>query len=297
MESWEPVQQTIDFIEKNLSEEIGIHKLAQMASLSPFYYQRLFRRLVGKPIMEYIKLRRLAKAAGALITGNERIIDVCLAFGFENHETFTRSYKEAYGVTPDAYRKHPRPLSHFNKPDLSLKYRLIDENVPLIADGIVLEAVRRKLPVSPVFAGLSIDTVFSDNPGIDFLAELWHKFHSRKCDIEGIKEGGNEIGVGSPGDNNGQLHYFVGAELEDTKKQNEFTYFEMPVGEYVVCAFEAENFNLLTTNALDKAVKYMYGTWLLKNEVKTEPFMVEVYSDASQEEAAMEIWFMMARND
>ncbi|MFZ5985868.1 MAG: AraC family transcriptional regulator [Bacillota bacterium] len=296
MESWESVQQTLDFIENNLTEDIGIQKLSQMANLSPFYYQRLFRRLVGKPVMEYVKLRRLANAVEQLGNREKRIIDICMDFGFENHETFTRSFKEAYGLTPDAYRKQRRPLSHFIKPDLSMKYRLVDENVPLVADGIVLEVSRRNLLESRNFVGLSIDTKFSDNPSIDLLAELWHNFHSGKCDIVNMKEGGNEIGVGSPSEKDGELRYFVGVEIDGIKIQDEFAYFGMPIGEYVVCAFEAEDFNLLTTNALDKAVKYMYGTWILKNEVKTEPFMVELYSDTSQEDAAMEIWFKIANN-
>lgn len=296
MESWESVQQTLDYIEKNLSEGIGIEQLSKLACLSPFYYQRLFRRLVGKPVMEYIKLRRLANAVEVLTNGNDRIIDVGLAFGFENHETFTRSFKDAYGLTPDAYRKQPRPLSHLIKPDISMKYRLIDENVPLVANGIVLEVSRQSSLVSRHFIGLSIDAKFSDNPSIDFLAELWHNFHSKKSEIENLKQGGNEIGVGSPSEKEGYLRYFVGSEIESNKTQNEFTDFEMPIGNYVVCDFEAENFHLLTTDALDKAVKYMYGTWLSKNRIKTEPFMVELYSDTSQEAATMEIWFKLSND-
>lgn len=294
MESWESIQQTLDFIENNLSEKIGIEQLSQIACLSPFYYQRLFRRLVSKPIMEYVKLRRVANAAEALTKGSDRIIDVSLAFGFENHETFTRSFKDAYGLTPDAYRKHPRPLSHFIKPDISMKYRLIDENIPLVANGIVLEVSHRNLLNSRHYAGLSIDTEFSENPGIDFLAELWNSFHSKKNEITNLKQGGNEIGVGNPSEIAGYLHYFVGTEIETSGTQKDFKYFEMPMGNYVVCAIEAENFHLLVTDALDKAVKYMYSTWLIKNEVKTEPFMVELYLDTTPEGAAMEIWFKTA---
>lgn len=294
MESWESVQETLDFIEKNLSEKIAIEQLSQMAYLSPFYYQRLFRRLVGKPVMEYIKLRRLAKASEFLTSKSDRIIDVGLAFGFENHETFTRSFKEAYNLTPYAYRKQPRPLSHFIKPDLSMKYRLIDENVPLVANGIVLEVTRRKLLLSRNFVGLSTETKFSNNPSIDFLAELWHKFHGKKSQVFNLKKGGNEIGVGSPSKKEGYLQYFVGAEIDSAKIQDGFMHFEMSPGNYVVCDFEAEDFQRLTTEALDKAVKYMYGTWLSKNEIKTEPFMVELYLDISSEGTAMELWFKEA---
>ena len=46
-------------------EEVKIEELAGMAALSPFYFQRLFKRLVHKPVQEYVKLRRLAKAVEA----------------------------------------------------------------------------------------------------------------------------------------------------------------------------------------------------------------------------------------
>jgi len=252
---------------------------------------------VGKPVIEYVKLRRLAKVAEALVANeNTRIVDISIEFGFENHETFTRSFKEVYGLTPNTYRKQKRPLSHFVKPDLSMKYRLIDKNVPLIAEGIVLEVSERSLNVTRQFLGLSIDIKFSDNPGIDFLAELWYKFHSRKNEISNMKETGNEIGVGSPSDKEGYLRYYVGTEVNAIESMNEFDSFTMPTGSYIVCAIEAENQMLLTTEALDKAVKYMYGTWLNKNEILTEPIMVEVYIENMPEFAAMEIWFKRATN-
>lgn len=293
MESWESIQKTLDYIEENLSEKIEINNLAMSAHLSPFYYQRLFSRLVGKSVMEYIKLRRLAKAADLLVNSNSKIIDIGMTVGFGNHETFTRSFKEAYSLTPEAFRKQPRPLTHFLKPDLSMQYRLVEEDVPLIADGIILEVSRRGLRNPRFFEGLSSDTPFPNNPGVDYLAELWHNFHSKKSTIDNLKQGGNEIGVGSPSEKEGYLKYFVGAEVTNPNNQREFTIWTIPVGNYVVCSFEAENFHLLTTNALDKAVQYMYSTWLPKNKIITDPFMAELYFDINKEAVYMEIWLKL----
>ena len=58
MHAWEAIQKTLNYIESNISEEIDIEQLAKESSLSLFYYQRLFSRLVKKPVREYIKLRR-----------------------------------------------------------------------------------------------------------------------------------------------------------------------------------------------------------------------------------------------
>ena len=74
MHAWEQIQLTLDFIEEHLNEDISTEYLAGLAALSPFYYQRLFRRLVKKPVGEYIKLRRMAKATELLLNKDQRIL-------------------------------------------------------------------------------------------------------------------------------------------------------------------------------------------------------------------------------
>jgi len=297
MESWESIQKTLEYIEVNLDEKNNICNLSKMASLSPFYFQRLFSRLVGKPVMEYVKLRRLAEATKLIINENSRIIDIGMSVGFENQETFSRTFKSYYGLTPGTFRKKPRPLTHFLKPDLSMQYRLVEEDIPLVAEGIVLEVSRRILSKPRRFSGLTIDTPFPNNPGIDYLAEVWDTLHDMKSSFMNLKQDGNEIGVGSPSEIKGNLKYFVGAEVtcQDSVMDNDN--WIMPNGSYVICSFEAENFYQLTTNALDKAVKYMYETWLSKNKVVTEPFMMEMYFDTCQDSAYMEIWFKIMKKD
>ena len=66
MHSWEAIEHTLNYIEKHLSEALSTEYLANLAGLSPFYYQRLFKRLVHKPVQEYIKLRRLAVSLSSL---------------------------------------------------------------------------------------------------------------------------------------------------------------------------------------------------------------------------------------
>jgi AraC family transcriptional regulator len=49
MHAWEAIQNSLNYIEDHLSENIKIETLANVAALSPYYFQRLFRRLVKKP--------------------------------------------------------------------------------------------------------------------------------------------------------------------------------------------------------------------------------------------------------
>lgn len=69
MHAWEAIEGALDFIEEHLQEDISTEALAQSAGPSPFYFQRLFKRLTGRPVLEYVKMRRLAMAASVLPTG------------------------------------------------------------------------------------------------------------------------------------------------------------------------------------------------------------------------------------
>ncbi len=67
-----------------------------------------------------------------------RIIDVALEVGFNNPISFSRSFKEVYGISPSHYQKQLLPLQNFDKPDLSLSHIVVEEGEPLISEGVVL---------------------------------------------------------------------------------------------------------------------------------------------------------------
>ena len=293
MQAWESIQKSVNWIEENLPVHMDTEKLSGIAHLSPFYFQRLFSRLVGRPVMEYVKLRRLANAAGLLEKDRGRIIDAALDCGFENHETFTRAFREAYGITPEEYRASPRPLSHFLLPDLSLNYYLVDENVPLLADGIILDVRRTELAAPRFYTGLTVQNPISDTPGIDFLSELWTLFHNKKQEIKNQLPPCNELGASFPGEQKGHFSYFAGTEVLENLDQTDFSHWILPAGKYAICAFESEDFYLLTTNALNKARDYMLGVWLPGHQLSCKPFMAELYFDTSPEATMMELWFQI----
>ena len=62
MQGWiEGFQESIDFIERNLTDELDIEVIAAKAALSPFYYQRIFGALCGVTVGEYIRARRMTR--------------------------------------------------------------------------------------------------------------------------------------------------------------------------------------------------------------------------------------------
>lgn len=297
MHAWEQIQKTLDYIEENLDGELSPERLAAVACLSPFYYQRLFSRLVKKPVAEYVRLRRMARAAEALRDGDQRILDVALSLGFSSHGHFTRTFKDTFGMTPDEYRGDPRPLNRMTKPELLLHYTLVDEGVPLVTDGIVLEISRRRLDAPVPCLGLerrmpaSFVEGLGTQSGEDPLDGLWRDFHTRKAAIPGLTEDSPEIGVTHPCGRADQFCYFAGGEAGAGAGAGAgYAAWTLPQGAYIVCSFEAECFEALVMDALYKAQQYLYGAWLPGHGVQTEPFCAERYAAHSPETSRMELW-------
>ncbi|CAM4435516.1 helix-turn-helix transcriptional regulator [Paenibacillus tarimensis] len=99
------IQRTIEYIEKNLHEELTLESVAQFAGFSKFHYHRVFHKEVGVTASEYIRYRRIANAANMLLYTDEKILDIAFYYRFESQESFTRSFKKYYRLPPGQYRR------------------------------------------------------------------------------------------------------------------------------------------------------------------------------------------------
>ena len=296
MEAWDSISKVVNYIEENLENKMTMKELSEIAYLSPFYFQRLFKRLVNATVMEYIKFRRLARISEELKRrSDDNILAICLKYGFENHETFARNFKDAYGVTPSEYRANPVILLHFTKPDISLQYNIIDEDVPIVTEGIVLEVTRISLEKPKYFAGYIANGIL-EAPSVDPLEEIWNKVHQTKKDIKGYMLDGNEIGVNlNLAKRTKELKYFAGVETTKEYDYDDLEKYTITKNKYIVCKFEAENFNTLITDTIGKVYQYMY-LWVKNKNVKVEPVAIELYYGSSPESSYMELWIPLMEN-
>ena len=299
MHAYEAIEQSLTFIEEHLTKEISTEELANTVGLSPFYFQRLFKRLVNKPVQEYVKLRRLAKVIENLKSTDQRILDVALEYGFSSHANFTRAFKETYGITPESYRRDLPMLNTFDKPEVSMNYVLVDEGVPLVVGNIVLEIQRKTLEKPEIYFGLETEVHTSkqipvgESTGIDVPGQLWKRYHMEKASIAANLNTTVEMGMShAEGTAQNLFTYFAGGLVQNIpdRLQDGFVKRELSAGEYIVCRVEAENFEDLVTVALDQASKYLFGTWLQHHSLTTEPFSAEKYYRDAEDMAYMEIW-------
>ncbi|MDQ2084948.1 AraC family transcriptional regulator [Herbivorax sp. ANBcel31] len=105
MNYYQRIQDTIDYIDENLNEEITLDELAKISCLSKYYFHRMFSAMAGEPVMSYIRKRRLGRAVKQLNNTSLRIIDIALDNKFESQEVFIRAFVKHFGITPARYRK------------------------------------------------------------------------------------------------------------------------------------------------------------------------------------------------
>lgn len=107
------VQRMQDYIGQNLGQEITLSSLSRVSLFSPWYSYRLFRQALALTPAEYIRKLRLSRAALRLREEKCRIIDVAFDLGFQNVDTFTRSFYREFGLNPRDYAKNPVPVPLF----------------------------------------------------------------------------------------------------------------------------------------------------------------------------------------
>lgn len=95
----------LDFIEANLDGDLRLEEVAATANSSLYWFHRVFAKIVGESMGEYIRKRRLNRAAEDLVNTHDRIIDIAVKYGFGSHEAFTRSFNQHFRITPSRYRK------------------------------------------------------------------------------------------------------------------------------------------------------------------------------------------------
>ncbi|MDT8717477.1 helix-turn-helix transcriptional regulator [Clostridium sp. 19966] len=123
------LQQTLDYIEDHIKEDITLEQLAALCYYSDNHYHRIFQSIIGIPVADYIRKRKLAMAAGEIIDTDKSILDIALEYGFNSHETFSRGFKRIFDITPTEYRKlnvHAIPIDFwkvsFKDSDLQKRY-------------------------------------------------------------------------------------------------------------------------------------------------------------------------------
>lgn len=158
MNSWnEGITNAVSYIEENLDKELNIEDIAAKAYVSSFHFQRIFSVLCGFTVGEYIRCRRLTLAAQELASGEEKVIDIALKYGYDSPDSFARAFARFHGAPPSAAKQKGIRLNAF----APLKIKLTLEGGTMLEYKIVEKAQFTVMGRSRMF---NSDTSYEEIP-------------------------------------------------------------------------------------------------------------------------------------
>ena len=125
MEWIERLNGAITYIEKHLTDEVDYEQIAKIACCSTYHFQRMFSYMADVPLSEYIRRRRMSMAAVELQSGNEKVIDVGLRYGYASPTAFNRAFQKVHGITPSQAKEDGVTVKAF--PPISFKITIKGE--------------------------------------------------------------------------------------------------------------------------------------------------------------------------
>lgn len=135
MEWLKNLSRAIDYIEGNLDKTISYDEAAKIACCSTYYFQRMFSYIAGIPLSEYIRRRRMTQAAFELQSGDKKVLDIALKYGYASPTSFNRAFQNVHGIPPAAAKSKGNALKSYPPIKLSvqvtgssaMRYRIEDK--------------------------------------------------------------------------------------------------------------------------------------------------------------------------
>ena len=99
------VNEVIEMVKKNFSSgTFGIAEIADNFAMSPEYIGRMFKRIVGQSLTDYINDMRLEKAVKLLQESDMPVADISELVGYSGQNYFARLFKKKFNMPPSEYR-------------------------------------------------------------------------------------------------------------------------------------------------------------------------------------------------
>ncbi|MCR5725451.1 MAG: AraC family transcriptional regulator [Treponema sp.] len=217
------IRRAIAYMEATLTEDISAQDVAAEVNMSPFFLQRGFSLMTGYGIGEYIRNRRLYRAALDLENTADRVIDIAFRYCYETPESFAKAFARFHGATPSEVRsgKQPRPF-------LPIKISIS------VLGGSVMDCT---IVHKESFTVIGYEKDFSEEDSYTEIPRFWNKMQ----DALGGPFGIGEFGICIDGASNGRFRYMIaGLCPGDMCKVNAgklpcgITSYELPAGDWAV---------------------------------------------------------------
>lgn len=270
------IAEAIEFIERNLDQELSSEMVASHVGFSTYYFHRVFTGVLGESIAEYIRKRRLSESAQLVRSSDQALLDVALMYGFDSQESFTRAFKKMFGVTPGRYRSM-RNLTPYPE-----KVRATAEMLEHLQGGITMHP---KIITRDAELVVGMGGVFQQGDS-EAIGQLWDRFQPRMTEVP--KSAPYAIGACmakhpkieiSSGD---QFVYISALPVDSTATiPDGMVSAELPAGRYAVFTHKGP------ISEIKHTLTYIWGTWMPKGEYERRDAPdFELYDDRFNPQSA-----------
>ena len=238
----ESISSAIEYIEKNLKEDIKIEDIASYSFISPFYFQKGFSIICGYGVGEYIKNRRLSMAGYEVLSTNKKIIDIAMEYGYDSADSFTKAFKRFHGSTPKEVRDNGAMVKDF----APLKVNLI------LKGGYTMEY---KIEEKEAFKVVGLKENFKYEGAEQDVPKLWKKFFTKAFFNKLNAKYAVNIDTTMGGNS---FDYIIGDDYNDEEKiPKDFEIIEIPKLTWVIFPCEEK-----ASESIRKINERIFKEWL-----------------------------------
>ncbi len=99
------MNEAVDYLESHLLDEVKSEEISRITACPFPAFQQMFSQVTGVSVSEYIRRRKLTRAAYDLQNTDAKVMDVALKYGYESADAFSVAFKRLQGVTPTMARR------------------------------------------------------------------------------------------------------------------------------------------------------------------------------------------------
>lgn len=273
--------ETIRYIESVLDDEIDESRVACLSGYSYAMFSRLFSILTNMTLSEYIRLRKLTKAAAEIKETSDKIIDIAMKYGYESSDSFTNAFKSFHRFTPTEVRNGEA-------------YRVVSPiQLTLSVKGGKSMDVKIQKKSGFAVAGVKLENIDSAS-----CPAVWDQLFA-KYDHEILSRLGNGQSYGMCFDveDENKINYMACYHVNDIPKAREMALevVEIKEAEYAVLSLKGT-----VPNCIHEGWKYAMEVFLPEQgyaHAGTPDFEVYFEGDMYSPEYTMELWIPIAKKE
>ena len=109
------LMETLNWLQPQLCSNISVTQAARHAGISVSHFEHLFKLHMGVSLSEWRRLQRLRSAKHLLTETNLKVREIAAQVGYHDAAYFHRLFKQAEGISPQAFRKAIQAISDKQK--------------------------------------------------------------------------------------------------------------------------------------------------------------------------------------